>query len=161
MNFELKHTEKSRSLWPFLVIGAAVVVLLVVLLGWMVRQPAQKGRGEARLPFGRTEQAYAPNVKFQNLKMSRFANFLNQEVTYLAGDVVNQGNRTIANLQVTVEFRNVQGQVVLRETMNALGLRPVAIEPGGRRAFRLGFERIPSDWNMQYPSVQVTGLVLQ
>lgn len=141
--------------------GAAIVVVLVVLFSWLARQPAQKGPAETRLPFGAAEQVYAPKVKFENLKMSRFANMLDQEVTYLAGDVENQGNRTIVNLQVTVEFRNAQNQVVLRQTTKALGERPVPIPPGGRRPFRIGFENVPSDWNVQYPNIQVTGLVLR
>ncbi len=160
MDFEVQSTEKPRGRWPFLLIGAAVVVVLVVLFSWVSRQTGRQSPGQARLPFGPAEQAYAPNVKFENLKMSRFANMLNQDVTYLAGEVVNQGNRTIADLQVTVEFRNQQNQVVLREARRLLGFEPVPIPPGGREAFRIGFDKVPSDWNVHYPNIQVTGLVL-
>jgi hypothetical protein len=162
MSFEVKASEKPRSRWPFVVIGAVVVVVVVLMFSWLARQaPQQKGRPEARIPFSAAAQAYAPNVKFENPKMSRFANMLDQEVTYIAGDVVNQGDRAIVNLQVTVEFRNMQGKVILRQTRKALGARPAPIPPGGRRPYRLGFEQIPSDWNVQYPSMQVTGLVLR
>ncbi len=160
MNFQVTPAEKPRPLWPFLLIAAAVVVLLLGLFAWFGRQPAGKGPAETRLPFGASELAYAANVKFEHLKVSRFANMLNQVVTYLSGDVVNQGNRTIANLEVTVEFRNVRNQVVLRDTLTALGSPPAPVAPGGRSAFQLGFEGIPDDWDMQVPGIQVTGLVL-
>lgn len=160
MNFQVTPAETPRRLWPFLLIGAGVVVLLLGLLTWFGRQPARHAPVEARLPFGATEQAYAAKVKFENLKLSRFANLLHQVVTYLSGDVVNQGNRTIADLQVRVEFRNARNQVVLRETVTALGSPPSAVAPGGRRSFQLGFEDVPDDWNVQVPGVRVTGLVL-
>lgn len=161
MNFEVKTGEKPRSRWPFVLIGALVVIVAVGLFFFFGGQPAQKSEKAKPLPFNAAAQAYAPNVKFEKLKLSRFANMFNQEVTYLAGDVVNQGNRTIANLQVTLEFRNVENKVVMKKTRKMLGTRPSPIPPGGRQSFRLGFEGIPKDWNMRNPSIQVTGLVLK
>lgn len=161
MNFEVKPTEKPRSRWPFVLIGALVVLAAVGLFFFFGGQPTTKSPAEKPLPFNAAAQAYAPNVRFENLKLSRFANMFNQEVTYLAGDVVNQGNRTIANVQVTLEFRNVENKVVMKQTRRVLGMRPVPIPPGGRSSFRLGFEGIPNDWNMADPAIQVTGLVLR
>ena len=113
------------------------------------------------LPVGAAEQAHAGKVKLESLKMSRFANFLNQEVTYLDGDIVNGGDRPIAAIAVTVEFRNIENKVVLRQTQRPLNDHAAPLAPGERRPFRLAFEQIPDDWNMQYPSMQVTGLVLR
>jgi hypothetical protein len=160
VNFKIEPSEKPRSLWPFLLIGAVVVVVLLLVFGW-VERPGPAGPVEKPLPFGAAEQAYAGNVKFENMKMSRFANFLNQEVTYLDVDIDNQGNRSIAALAVTVEFRNIENQVVKRQTLRPLGEQAAPIAPGERRSFRLAFEQIPDDWNMQYPNIKVTGLVLR
>ncbi|MDE3135094.1 MAG: DUF2393 family protein [Acidobacteriota bacterium] len=160
VNFKIESEEKHRSLWPFLLIGVVVVAVLVVVFGW-VERPGPPGPAAKPLPFGAAEQAYAGKVKFENLKMSRFANFLNQEVTYIDGDIVNQGDRSIAALAVTVEFRNIENKVVMRQTQRPLSEQAAPIAPGERRSFRLAFEQIPDDWNMQYPKIQVTGLVLR
>ena len=159
VNFKVEPADKPRSLWPFLLIGALVVVLLLVVFGWLER-PGPPGPAAKPLPFGAAEQAYAGKVKFENLKMSRFANFLNQEVTYLDLDIVNQGDRPIADLALTVEFRNIENHVVMRQTQRPLDEHAAPIAPGDRRSFRLAFEQIPDDWNMQDPNIQVTGLVL-
>lgn len=161
MNFQVEPTEKPRSLWPSLLAGAVIVVLLLVVFGFLSRHSARQSPAAKPLPFGSAEQGYAGSLKFENLKMSRFANMFNQEVTYLAGDIYNGGDRTIGNLAVTVEFHDVQNQVVMRETLRPLEPQPVPITPGERRPFRLGFEQVPDSWNMQYPTVRVTGLVLQ
>jgi hypothetical protein len=161
VNFEVGPTEKRRSLWPFLVIGAAIVVVVLLALGWLGKESARQSPAQKPLPFGSAEQSYAPQLKFENLKMSRFANMFDQEVTYIAGDVVNQGNRTIADLQVTVVFRSVQNKVVRREVVRLLGMRPQPIPPGGKQSFRVGFEQVPDTWNMRDPDMRVSGLLFQ
>ena len=113
------------------------------------------------LPFGPAEQSYVSHVRFEHPNMSRFANMLRQEVTYVTGDIYNDGNRTIANLQVTMEFRNVQNQIVYRKTVRPLGADPQPIGPGQMRSFDLGFDQIPDTWNEVYPTIHVTGLLLK
>lgn len=161
VNFQVKPGERRR-LWPFLLIGAVVVVVVVLLFGWVGGHPSGPMPKKAKpLPFGATEQAYAGKIKFENLKMSRFANMFNQEVTYVDGDMVNEGDRSVAGIQVAVEFRDIENKVVLLRTMRPLDRRAAPLAPGERRSFRLAFEQIPDSWNMQYPGIQVTGLVLR
>lgn len=161
MPFEMEPTERNRSLWPFLVAGAVIVVVVLVAFGLFSSQPAGHAPAARPLPFGSAEQGYAPNVQFQNLHMSRFANMLHQQVTYVMGDINNSGNRTIGDLEITLEFKNVQGQVVYRRTVRPLEPNPMPIGPGQRRSFDLGFDQVPDDWNEAYPTIRVTGLVLQ
>lgn len=161
VNFEIQPTERPRRLWPLLAAGAAIVVLLLLAFNWAARRSASRAPGLTPLPFGPAEQAYARHLEFQGLHMSRFGNMFNQDVTYLSGKVVNEGDRPLQDIQVTVEFRNAQNQVVLRETLRALGSHPAPLTAGESRDFQLGFEQVPDDWNMQYPSVRVTGLLLR
>jgi len=54
---------------------------------------------EKPLPMGSAEQAYASQIHFLEPKMSRAANFLNQEVTYVFCTVENGGNRKSSKLK--------------------------------------------------------------
>jgi hypothetical protein len=157
----MMQEERSRTPAAFIA-GAVVVALLVggiVLLTRRTR-PAEPA-AEQRLPMGAAGEAYAKQIRFLDLKMSRAANFLNQEVTFVFGLVANDGARTIGEIEVTVEFRDAFNQVVLRDTRRVLGPRTAPLAPGQRREFQLGFEHVPADWNRQYPSLRVTGLLLE
>lgn len=152
--------QKSRTPAPFIA-GTVVVLLLlggVVLLTRHIR-PAESA-GEQHLPMTATEQAYAKQIRFLDLKMSRAANFLNQEVTFVFGTVANDGARAVRDVEVTIEFRDLFNQVVLRDTRRVLGLRAAPLAPGQHHEFQFGFEHVPADWNRQYPSIRVTGLLL-
>jgi hypothetical protein len=94
----------------------------------------------------------------QNISMSRAENFIHQEVTYLSGGLVNGGTRSLAGLELTVEFSDELHQVVLRESRAVLSAREPVLGPGEHRSFEISFDHIPPSWNMQQPSVRVTGL---
>ena len=107
-----------------------------------------------------TEEAYAKTIRIENVALSRAENFIHQEVTILNADAINAGEQSLAGLSVTVEFSDDLHQVVLRETRAVLGTPPSALGPGQTRHFAISFDRVPSSWNMQQPSVQVTYIQL-
>jgi hypothetical protein len=153
--------ERSRFLVA-LVAGAAIVVLLGA--GLMLLTHSLQPRGPAaagKLPFGAEEQAYAEQIHFQDIEMSRATNFLNQEFTYVTGTISNDGARTLAGLEITLEFHDPFNQVILRESQRAIGPAARPLAGGGRRAFQVTFEHIPSEWNQQYPSIRITGLAFE
>lgn len=152
--------EKSDFPTAFLA-GVGVVLLLLggVLLLTRSTKPAASAT-EQHLPMTEVEQVYARQIRFLDLKMGRAANFLNQEVTFVFGSVVNDGVQAIREIEVTIEFRDPFNQVVLRDTRRVLGPRAAPLAAGQRREFQLGFEHLPVDWNRQYPSIRVTGLLL-
>lgn len=113
---------------------------------------------QAHLPFGPEEQAYAPKIEIQNISLSRAENFIHQEVTSLSAELVNKGPRSLAGLELTVEFSDELHQVVLRESRAVLSSREPVLPPGERRSFEVSFDHIPSSWNREQPSVRVTGL---
>ena len=112
----------------------------------------------ARLPFGPAEQAYAPRIDIQNISLSRAENFLHQEVTVLSGDSTNRGERSLTGLELTIEFFDELHQVVLRESRQVLSAPSPALAPGEHRSFEISFEHIPSSWNLQQPSIRISGL---
>ena len=158
----LQQPETKQGFGVALLVGAAIVALVLGGLAYLAhRQSIEAARGEQALPFGPTEQAYADRIHFLDLKMSRATNFLSQEFTFLYGVASNDGNRTIRQMDITVEFHDQLGQVVLRETQRIIGAKAEPLNGGFRRDFELTFEHMPDDWNRQYPTIRVTGLILE
>src|SRR5271156_1480649 len=82
----------------FVLVAAVLLPSGIVLNPWFPGDNAERRHTSASgLPlfFGPAEQAYAPQIRIENITMSRSENFLNQEVTTLAGEVVNSGNRSL------------------------------------------------------------------
>jgi hypothetical protein len=149
-------TGRSWIAW----MGAATIAIALVIVMWpgAERRPASSTR-ESHLPFGSTEQAYAPKLQIENLALRRAENFLNQEVTTLGGRLTNAGNLPLSNVELTVEFSDELGQVVLRESRAVFPPQAPAFAPGERRDFEFSFEHIPSSWNIQQPLVRVSGML--
>ena len=141
-----------------------LIVVGVVLGGFYfyTQRTASHGPSAPKaLPMGPAEEAYASKIHFLDIKMSRAANLLNQEVTYVTAILSNDGDRSIRDLEVTVEFRDVLNQVVLRDDQEVIKERSAALLAGETRAFRLLFDRIPDSWNRQVPQFQLLSLELQ
>jgi hypothetical protein len=153
---------RSRFLTIFAAGGVIVLVLAAGLV--MLSRSLQPDRqnAAAKLPFGRNEQAYAGQIRFRDLQLSHSTNLLNQEFTYVAGTISNDGSQTIRALEVTIEFRDPFNQVILRETERLVRLADQPLRGHDQRSFQITIEQgIPSEWNRQYPSFRVTGLTLE
>jgi hypothetical protein len=151
------EAASSGFAWKIFVVG----VLLVggVFYFWSGHTSGPGGPpAQAHLPFGPEEQAYAPRIEIQNISLSRAENFIHQEVTYLSAELVNGGTRSLTGLELTVEFSDELHQVVLRESRAVLSAREPVLAPGEHRSIEISFDHIPPSWNMQQPSVRVTGL---
>jgi len=154
------NAERGSS--PTVLWGSVIAIAVLGGLLWFVFLHGASSHREAnQLPFGLAEQAYASRLGFSSFEMSRAANFLNQEVTYLSGNVANQGDRGVREIEVTIEFRDVLNQVVLRDARRLLGKAGGRLAPGERRDFRIAFDHVPADWNVQMPSVRISGLELE
>ncbi len=157
----LMDDEKSRAPMVLLVGIAAALVLLgvIYLVGRLTPAPAKVV--EQPLPMGPAEQAYAQNIQFLEPKVARAANFLNQEVTFVFGTVLNNGPRAIRQIEISLEFHDVFNQVVLRDTQRLFSPTAVPFGPNDRHDFQIGYETLPAQWNQAYPTIRITGLQLQ
>lgn len=157
----LDYEEKSRFPVAFLA-GVVVVLILAGLLAFAIEKSKPTGVAAAKnLPFAAQEQAYAPKIQFTAIQMAHSTNFLNQEFTFVAGTIVNNGEKAIVALQVNIVFLDQFNQVILRDSEMLLQPPVAPLQAGQMRDFQVILERIPSDWNRQYPSIRVSGLVLQ
>jgi hypothetical protein len=155
--------SKERNRFPVaFLVGVVIVSVLVAGAVELSKYSEPAGPQPLKpLPMGPAEQAYAARVHFLDPKMSRAANFLNQEVTFIFGTVQNGGSRQIRQIEVTLEFHDVFNQVVLRDKQRLFPPHTPPIPPGERRDFELAYEHIPVQWNQVYPAMRITGLDLK
>ncbi|MGH9774904.1 MAG: FxLYD domain-containing protein [Candidatus Acidiferrales bacterium] len=153
--------ERNNFPWP-LVVGAVIVLLIMGGISLLVKHAGSSGApGEQKLPFGAAEQAYATRIHFLEPKMAQADNMLRQQFTYIHGVLSNDGDRNLGEVELTFEFHDPFNQVVLREPRRIVGEHGQHIGGGERRQFDISFDNIPSEWNQQYPSIRVTGLVFE
>ena len=154
-------TEERSRLPVAFMIGIVIVALLVgaAVLYSRYSTPA-KSEEDKPLPKGPDELAYAPQIHFLEPKMSRAANFLNQEVTFIFGTVENGGKRKVKQIEITLDFHDPFNQVVLRDKQRLFLPDAAAMLPGQQRDFQIGYEHIAAQWNNVYPTITVTGLLL-
>ena len=99
--------------------------------------------------------------------MSEASNFAGGKVTYVDGDITNQGTKTLSGVTVQVAFHNEYKEIAQKETMPLSLIRthepyvdtePVSadpLKPGDHKEFRLIFDSVAPDWNQQYPEIRV------
>jgi hypothetical protein len=156
------NQESSRGSPIVLVIGTAALLIVIVALYWASRYaPAPTKAPDQPLPMGTAEQAYAPQIEFLEPQVARASNFLNQEVTFVFGTVRNNGSRGVRQIEVTLEFHDVFGQVVLRDKQRLFNARAIPLESYRNRDFQLTYEYLPVQWNQGYPAIRITGLALE
>lgn len=160
---ESSYSAERRRFPVAFLAGLVVVALLFGGFYLLTRVFSSHTAATAvKLPFGAAEQAYAERVHFGDLHMSRSTNMIKQEFTYVTGMMSNDGDRNIRAMEVTVEFHDAMNQVILRDSQFVIA--PPADPPlnaGLSREFQVTLEHVPAEWNQEYPSLRVTGLVLQ
>jgi hypothetical protein len=153
--------ERSRMPVAFL---AGIVIVLLIFGAFLLLTHVMRSHSAAtvvKLPFGPTEQAYAPHIQFLDIQLAHATNFLNQDFTYVAGTILNDGTSKVRGLEVTVEFHDPFHQVILRDTNQVIGPADAPLDPGKHRDFQIQMEHLPAQWDKQYPSIHVTGLALE
>lgn len=153
--------EEKHSFAVPVAIGAVIVLLLVVAGAYLLDRSSTGSTAEDRLPFGAREQAAAGRIRFVDIKLSRAANFLEQEVTFITGSVENAGTEDVRQIEVQMEFFNLLNQVVLRQSRRLDWRKTTALPGSFSREFEFTLEFLPHDWNQHAPTFRITGLALE
>lgn len=145
------------------VIIALVLALLVGLAAFYftrstIRPVSTAAPSESVPTLGPEERAYTATVGVDHVAVSRAENFLHQEVTTVSGDIINGGNRSLASVELTIEFSDDLNQIAQREARGLFGPPGPPISPGDHREFEISFDHISSSWNMRQPVVKVSSL---
>jgi hypothetical protein len=139
------------------VLVISIVFLLLAFFLW--RESSKRVQQATTGPqnaLGADERAYLSNVGVDHVEISRAENFLHQEVTTISGEISNGGNRSLASVELTIEFYDDLNQIAQRETRSLFGAPGPPIPPGDHREFEVSFEHISSAWNMRQPVIKVT-----
>ncbi|MGH9859077.1 MAG: hypothetical protein ACRD5F_03525 [Candidatus Acidiferrales bacterium] len=152
--------QPKRGFPVALAIGAGVVAVLVAA-AWFVMSRSGGETAAQPLPFGPEEQRYAERIHFRDFQLSRAENMLGQEVTFIECTVENAGTAVLRELEVVLEFYNLENQPVFSERRRLLGRYEAPLGGGRSRRVSMNFETLPADWNQRAPVTKVTGLVLE
>ena len=146
----------------YALIAGLIIVLILGGAGyfWMEKTATKPITQALPLPMGAAEQAYASKIAFGSFELSRTTNFLNQQVTIVAGVVSNNGTQTIVEMEVSMEFLDLSQNVILREKQRMFGAKEKPLQSLENRPFQLNFETIPDGWNQVPPTFTITGLRL-
>ncbi len=155
-----EERSSGMPLAVWLTAGAAVLVVVVALLLF--------GRHKAPAITGvQPLDAYATSLPLSRLQMSESTSLSGGKSTFIDGHITNNGSSTVTEVMVQVLFRNEEQMPPGLETLPMMLVRthePYVdtqtvnsnpLKPGDDREFRLIFESIPANWNMQMPEVHI------
>jgi Protein of unknown function (DUF2393) len=154
----------ERAPIPVAAWAIAGLVVLAVVVGLLIvghRKPS------AALNSIQPLAPYASNLPLSQLAMSESTSLSGGKSTFIDGHVQNTGDQTITGITVQVLFRNDESMPPQVETLPLSLIRtrepyidtqPVSaapLKPRDGQDFRLIFENIPANWNMQMPEVHI------
>jgi len=163
--FKVQPPKESSLPWPAIAIGivcVAVVVGLFILFSG--RKPAA---------ITRAASPYASHLALQNAALSQAENFIGGTVTYIDGQLLNTGDKTVTHATVAATFHNTLGETVQQEELplevldrsgpypQALDLKVAPLKPQQAREFRLTLSHVSADWNQQLPELKVVEVETQ
>jgi Protein of unknown function (DUF2393) len=114
---------------------------------------------------------YASNLPLSQLAMSESTSLSGGKSTFVDGHIQNTGSQTVTGITVQVIFRNDEQMPPQVETLPLSLIRtrepyvdtqPVSaapLKPGDGRDFRLIFENISVNWNVQMPEVHIIQVI--
>lgn len=157
-------SQPPASTTPVAAWGIAGLVVLVAV-GLLLFASRRKAT-----PAANTIQplaAYAATLPLSQIAMSESTSLSGGKSTFIDGHVQNTGNQTISAITVQAIFRNDEQMPPYVETLPLALIRthqpyvdtqPVSaapLKPGDDREFRLIFETIPTNWNVQLPEIRI------
>lgn len=159
-----KQPEKEpRSPWPWIIAGVVVVGVVAAIVVMSRQAPPANPGG----PGMAAAAPYAAKLPISDIQMSQAGNRLGGQTTYLDGRITNSGDKTVTGVTVQVGFpgyttklagKSTLAMMLIRTTEPYVDTEPVGADPilpGQTREFRLIFDRVPQDWNQNYPEVRI------
>lgn len=156
-------TPAARGLPPVAWAAAGLVILALLAALLFAGRHRSGPAPNAALPL----DPYAPNLPISGLVMSESTSLSGGKSIFIDGHLGNTGPGTLTAISIQVFFRNDENMPPAIETLPIPLIRtrqpyvdtqPVSaapLKPGDDREFRLIFENLPSNWNVQLPEIHV------
>jgi hypothetical protein len=146
----------------------AVAAGIVLAVGGVLLLVFGHGKsGPTVTPISAPTDPYSASLSISHLAMSESANLAGGKVTYLDGQITNQGNRTVTGITAQVLFRDPAREVAQNETQSLkiirtrdpyIDVEPLSaapLQPGATEDFRLIFDTVAQDWDGAYPEIRI------
>jgi hypothetical protein len=140
----------------------AIIVVLVLALGggafwWLDYQSRHL---TSQRPVLTVEaRGYLKNLALSEVEMQANESYMKQEVVEINGKIANNGDRNLKLVEINCVFKDVYGQVVLRERVAIAGRQMGGLQPGEIKNFRLAFDSIPESWNKLMPDLVIAQIL--
>lgn len=162
----LKETPPDQQRpWAIFAVVAVVLAAIIAMVVMATRGPSRSARS--------APPSYSQQLALADPKVSQAQNFVGAIVTYIDGNVTNNGDKTVTAASLEATFHNSLGQIVQQEEQplrilrrsgaypEPLDLFIAPLAPHQTREFRLIFEHISADWNQQLPELKITDVATQ
>jgi hypothetical protein len=150
--------------WLPLAVAAAIVLAVG---GGLLLVFSHGKSGPTVTPISAPTDPYSASLAISHLAMSESSNLAGGKVTYLDGQITNQGNRTVTGITAQVLFRDPAHEVAQNETqplkiirtrdpyIDVETLSAAPLKPGDTEDFRLIFDTVAQDWDDAYPEIRI------
>ena len=129
---------------------SAVIAGILAATGWWMH--GRLTRPQLRPPMSGEAQAYLQQISIIDARMSAADTPLGTAVTYLDAQLVNRGSQTVRELDLRLEFVDMTGQMILRQTTHPITAKTAPLKSGETRAVHVAFDHMPAEWNQAPPS---------
>jgi hypothetical protein len=129
---------------------SAVIAGALALSAWWMH--GRLTRPASRSPMSPEAQAYLREIAVTDAHMSAADTPLGTAVTYLDARVANKGSQTVREVDLRLEFVDMTGQMVLRETAHPVSRQTAPLKPGELRNLHVTFDHMPAEWNQAPPA---------
>jgi hypothetical protein len=157
-------TQEPDHSRRFILVGIAGVVGLALVAALLLREPVKTA---PKIP------PYAAKLQISDIKMSQAQNFVGASVTYIDGNISNNGDKIVSHAAVRATFRDSYGQVAQIEDVpikllqtsgpypDTVDLAAAPLASGQTKPLRLIFEHVSEQWNQAVPELKITDVTLK
>ncbi len=129
---------------------AAILIIVLIIFAAAYRETGTSDRSErAAVQMAEMKEEYKSMVEVKNLTVRRLS--AGMDFATISFEVKNNGDYTITDLSIDVEFLNARGETISSRNVRVAGTfeqgKPRVLEPGKEYDVEESFVPIPDGWS--------------